>query len=590
VSILNRMRIGTKLGMAFAAVVLIFTAVVATTSVINSRLTEADRWNVHSYKVLATGNDMLESMINMETGTLGFMLAGDDVFLAPFTDGRKAFGASWDEAKKLTSDNAEQQGRLDAMKKRHEEFTAVAESMIAMRRDVKGGKVAIDTFLAEFAKGKDKAAMDGFRELAAGFYGAESQLLGLRGAAADQLRATATNAILFGSLLAIGLAVGLGYGVSVAITRPLRKAVEVADHIAKGDLTNQIDASSRDETGDMLRALSGMQASLQHAVTQVRGNADGVAAGSAQIAQGNQDLSSRTEEQASALQQTAATMEQLGATVRSNAESAQQANRLAQGATTVATQGGEVVGKVVATMRSINDSSRKIGDIIGVIDGIAFQTNILALNAAVEAARAGEQGRGFAVVASEVRSLAQRSADAAKEIKTLIGRSVEQVEQGTTLVDEAGKTMEEIVNSIQRVSSIVAEITAASTEQSSGVQQVSEAVSQMDQTTQQNAALVEESAAAAESLRVQARKLVDAVGVFKISQHAAGSAASVTVTPAASAANQDRHDRRDPVIASQVQRPAFQASTKAGATAAKAEGATVASSGGKSGSDDWETF
>jgi methyl-accepting chemotaxis protein len=256
----------------------------------------------------------------------------------------------------------------------------------------------------------------------------------------------------------------------------------------------------------------------------------------------------------------------------------------------VATQGGEVVGKVVTTMRSINDSSRKIGDIIGVIDGIAFQTNILALNAAVEAARAGEQGRGFAVVASEVRSLAQRSADAAKEIKSLIGRSVEQVEQGTTLVDEAGKTMEEIVNSIQRVSSIVAEITAASTEQSSGVQQVSEAVSQMDQTTQQNAALVEESAAAAESLRVQARKLVDAVGVFKISLHEAGSGASVTDAPAASAANQDRHERRSPVIASQVQRPAFQASTKAGAAAPKAEGATVASSGGKSGSDDWETF
>jgi methyl-accepting chemotaxis protein len=251
-------------------------------------------------------------------------------------------------------------------------------------------------------------------------------------------------------------------------------------------------------------------------VGTVRGNAESVATASAQIAQGNQDLSGRTEQQASALQQTAATMEQLGTTVRHNADSAQQANRLAQGASSVAVQGGEVVGKVVSTMQAISDSSRKIGDIIGVIDGIAFQTNILALNAAVEAARAGEQGRGFAVVASEVRSLAQRSADAAKEIKALIGRSVEQVEQGTALVDQAGKTMNDIVGSIQRVSDIVAEIDSASVEQSSGISQVGQAVTQMDQSTQQNAALVEQSAAAAESLRAKAQQLVQLVAVFKL--------------------------------------------------------------------------
>ena len=289
-----------------------------------------------------------------------------------------------------------------------------------------------------------------------------------------------------------------------------------ASGIAAGRLDQDIDVGVAGEEGDLLRTMSSMQNQLLGVVGAIRSGADSVATASSQIAQGNQDLSQRTEQQASALQETAATMEQLGTTVRNNADNAKQANQLAQGASSVAAQGGEVVGKVVTTMQGISDSSRKIGDIIGVIDGIAFQTNILALNAAVEAARAGEQGRGFAVVASEVRSLAQRSAEAAKEIKSLIGRSVEQVEQGTVLVDQAGKTMGEIVGSIRRVSDIVAEITLASVEQSSGVQQVGNAVGHMDHATQQNAALVEESAAAAESLKVQASQLVQAVAVFKL--------------------------------------------------------------------------
>ena len=280
-------------------------------------------------------------------------------------------------------------------------------------------------------------------------------------------------------------------------------------------------------------------------------------------------------------------MEQLGTTVRNNADSAKQANQLAQGASAVAAQGGEVVGKVVNTMQGISDSSRKIGDIIGVIDGIAFQTNILALNAAVEAARAGEQGRGFAVVASEVRSLAQRSAEAAKEIKTLIGRSVEQVEQGTALVDQAGKTMGEIVGSIQRVSDIVAEITSASTEQSSGVQQVGEAVSQMDQATQQNAALVEESAAAAESLKGQAQQLVQAVAVFKLSQHE-GPVGAAHV--AASAANASTAERRNPQRAKNVTRPVFKKANRAAAPAPAAEASQHASAAAKTGTDDWASF
>jgi methyl-accepting chemotaxis protein len=313
--------------------------------------------------------------------------------------------------------------------------------------------------------------------------------------------------ILFGSLLARSVFRQLGAEPSMA--------ADTVEAVARGDLTVQVVLREGD-TSSLMAALARMRDSLAKVVSEVRENSESLATASAEIAQGNQDLSRRTEQQASALQQTAATMEELGTTVRNNTESSLQANQLAQSASSVATRGGEVVGKVVTTMQGINDSSRKIGDIISVIDGIAFQTNILALNAAVEAARAGEQGRGFAVVASEVRTLAQRSADAAKEIKTLIGRSVEQVGQGTELVDQAGHTMTEIVGSIQRVADIVAEISTASVEQSTGVQQVGEAVGLMDQATQQNAALVEESAASAESLKGQAERLVHAVAVFKL--------------------------------------------------------------------------
>ena len=328
--------------------------------------------------------------------------------------------------------------------------------------------------------------------------------------------ASSKQAVGLAATVALALAVLMALWIIRAITLPINLAVKVARAVADGDLALHFDSAGTNETAQLLRALSDMQGSLAKVVGRVFQGSEGVATASAQIAQGTNDLSSRTEEQASALEQTAASMEQLTATVKQNSDSARQANQLAMNASTVAARGGEVVAQVVDTMKGINESSRRISDIISVIDGIAFQTNILALNAAVEAARAGEQGRGFAVVATEVRSLAGRSADAAKEIKTLITASVERVEHGTALVDQAGVTMTEVVGSIRRVTDLMGEISAASSEQSAGVSQVGEAVVQMDQVTQQNAALVEEMAAAAGSLESQAQELVKTVSVFKL--------------------------------------------------------------------------
>jgi methyl-accepting chemotaxis protein len=334
--------------------------------------------------------------------------------------------------------------------------------------------------------------------------------------AAEAESARALWLIVLGSAAAALLAGAVGTLVLRSTLRRVQAATEAVDRVAQGDLTSAIAADGGDEIGRLLAGLQRMQEHLVKLVGSVRGNAESVATASSQIAQGNADLSQRTEEQASSLQQTAASMEQLSTTVQQNADNARQANQLAAGASTVAQQGGEVVGQVVQTMQGIEESSRRIAEIIGTIDGIAFQTNILALNAAVEAARAGEQGRGFAVVAGEVRVLAQRSAEAAREIKSLIDTSVQRVGQGTKLVAQAGERMDDIVTAVKRVSDVVAEITSASTEQAQGVAQVGQAVSQMDQVTQQNAALVEEGAPAAESLRHQAQQLVAAVATFRL--------------------------------------------------------------------------
>ncbi|NUU02940.1 methyl-accepting chemotaxis protein [Herbaspirillum robiniae] len=350
----------------------------------------------------------------------------------------------------------------------------------------------------------------------------------------DEIAAKSRTLIMVLEALILLLGVVCARYLTLGITRPLGTAVDISRRVAEGDLSSDVQVKSRDETGQLLQSLKDMNVSLRGIVSNVRNGTDTITTASAEIAAGNLDLSSRTEEQASSLEETASAMEELISTVRQNADNARQASQLAVSASEVAEQGGGVVSQVVDTMGAINESSRKIVDIISVIDGIAFQTNILALNAAVEAARAGEQGRGFAVVASEVRSLAQRSASAAKEIKELINDSVEKVGNGSRLVEQAGATMSEVVNSVRRVTDIVSEISAASAEQTTGIEQVNHAITQMDQVTQQNAALVEEAAAAAASMQNQADTLARLVSVFTLHAGDAPARREIDITPVSS--------------------------------------------------------
>jgi methyl-accepting chemotaxis protein len=467
-------------------------------------------------------------------------------------------------------------------------FAAVGESRkayIAFRDEAFKLKKSDADAAAKVFESKFTPALKAYEASVAAFIGHYSkQRLEERAAArAASERMLTIVAALSGLFLV--LATVIAWALTRSITRPMNQAVELANKVAAGDLSSSIQVRSKDEIGQLMAALQRMNDSLSTIVRDVRSGTQAISTASREIASGNADLSQRTEEQASSLEETASSMEELTSTVKQSADNARQANQLASGASQIAVKGGEVVGQVVSTMSGISESSKKIADIIGVIDGIAFQTNILALNAAVEAARAGEQGRGFAVVASEVRTLAQRSAAAAKEIKELITDSVHKVQGGTQLVNQAGKTMEEVVAAVKRVTDIMAEITAAAQEQSSGIEQVNQAVMQMDQVTQQNAALVEEAAAAADSMQQQAHSLAQAVAVFKL-EHAAEavesavsqkepSADSATRTPAVT-------ERRGPNRAKNVTRLAKKDSPMP---------QDVASERKKTGTDDeWSEF
>ncbi|MCW5665149.1 MAG: MCP four helix bundle domain-containing protein [Piscinibacter sp.] len=513
-NVLNQLRIGPRLGWAFGGMITLLLAVAALGLLSLREINESLHRVTDDYYVKVKLIGDIKEEINKQARFARNVVLFDD------RAQREAELAQIDASRKLGNDLYEKLTPL-VVSARGKELLGE----VTVRRDAY--RAELDRFLGFVREGRSQEArtqlMERVRDQQLGYMkGMESfsdlqeKLMDAATAEADADLTRSNWLIGLTGVLAVLLGIGLAWAITRSITRPIGQAVDLAERVAAGDLGVRIDVRGRDEAGQLLAALQAMTGNLTNIVGQVRQSSESIATGSAQIATGNADLSQRTEEQASNLQQTAASMEQLTSTVKQNADTARTATQLAQSANAAAGRGGEAVSQVVQTMGEISESSRKIADIIGTIDGIAFQTNILALNAAVEAARAGEQGRGFAVVAGEVRSLAQRSAEAAREIKALIGASVERVEAGSKMVDDAGATIRDVVGQVQRVADLIAEIGAATAEQTQGIEQVGGAVTQLDQVTQQNAALVEESAAAADSLKQQAERLVQAVGVFRL--------------------------------------------------------------------------
>jgi methyl-accepting chemotaxis protein len=509
-------RIGTRLWLGFGLVIALLAAVVAI-SLVRMAGTQQRIDNIldDRYRKIALATEVKYNVAVIHQRMRNLVIAEDAESVKR-------------EAEAINAIRATNKGLLDTFDKiinvprAREIFNNIVE---ARKKDLEGqqellallaagnqaeAKTFLKTRIAENEKVYVKLLTD-MTELQTGKMAEESRAVKEESAMARTLLLAIAGA-------AMAIAFAAAWYATRSITRPVNEAVQLARRVADGDLSVHIEVQSQDETGQLMQALKEMNESLVRIVAEVRQGCDTIATATEEIAAGNLDLSSRTEQQASSLEETASSMEELTSTVRQNADNAMQANRLAATASEIAVKGGSVVSEVVHTMGTINESAKRIVEIISVIDGIAFQTNILALNAAVEAARAGEQGRGFAVVASEVRNLAQRSAAAAKEIKELIGDSVEKVEAGTRLVDQAGVTMNEVVESVKRVTGIISEITEASREQTSGIEQINVAITQMDDVTQRNASLVEEAAAAAEALKSQAGKLVQLVNVFRLDE------------------------------------------------------------------------
>ncbi len=526
-------KIGTRLAIGFGSILLILAAMVISTNVLNAR----NKGTLMAGQ--ATANAKILHLATMKYAMLETGIAMRNIGLQSDV---ALMQKEQDKVKAQSKRYEESRTKFQAVGLDENEKKIIADIAVLDKDTDAAFKEAIGQVLAFNSEGAAKVIAGRIDPLNQQTLVLLNKLVDIQmGASKVTLdKSVADDGSLKFMLYAIGAAaVALGVVLALLITRsivaPLHGAVSVAKKVAAGELTSQVYVEGRDEISELLQSLKDMNESLSKTVGEVRAGTETITVASQEIAAGNADLSSRTESQASSLEETASSMEELTSTVKQNADNARQANQLAVSASSVAVKGGSVVAQVVDTMGSIKESSRKIVDIIGVIDGIAFQTNILALNAAVEAARAGEQGRGFAVVAAEVRNLAQRSAGAAKEIKSLIGDSVDKVDAGSKLVDEAGQTMDLIVTSIKQVADIMGEITAATQEQSNGIEEVNQAITQMDEMTQQNAALVEEAAAAAESMQEQAQKLAAAVSIFKLNgdEQKAAQAMARTARPSA---------------------------------------------------------
>jgi len=517
---INRLRIGWRLGLGFGAVLALLCVLAATALVQVVRLADnassyADNL-VPSYEAQHRVTMAMADMRRFESQHIMSFEPDEMVQMEKAIAGRqKAVAEALAHYEKdLVSDDDDRQA-LQAVKAAVVKYNASWAAIVPISRTSPSDPVAREQ-AQRMLFGPSREVYQALDAAAQRWWDYKVKLAAAQAAEAAGTKRQAWAAIVAGAVAALTLGLLAAWLITQSITGPVRRAVALAESVADGHLGSRIDVHGSDETAQLLGALARMNERLAGIVSRVRSGSHAIASGSAQIASGSADLSQRTEQQASSLQETAAAMEQMNATLRNSADTARQASQLASTASTAAARGGEVVGQVVATMEQITASSRKIADIIGVIDGIAFQTNILALNAAVEAARAGEQGRGFAVVAGEVRNLAQRSAEAAKEIKALIGGSVEKVEAGSRLVGDAGTTMNDIVGHVKRVADLIGEISAAAGEQTSGIGQVNTAVAQLDRVTQQNASLVQDCASAAGNLRQQAVQLTELVGVFRL--------------------------------------------------------------------------
>jgi methyl-accepting chemotaxis protein len=513
---LSRLSINARLIAAFSMVVAILIALIAVATITQRKQSEAQRLNVHTYQVVDHVNLLEDAIVTMQSGMRAFLLTGLDESLAPLTAGREAYEQNLAKLREL-SQIPKVREQLDVLDREQKEWIKQAvEPAVEFRREVITGSATMADVVALERQDPGKKYMEKMRASMDEIHRIEQGELGQRAKAAEDASTFASAVLLSGGAVAVVLSIILAVVIARSIVNPLRQVLRATEDLraGDGDLTYQLPPMDA-EFGEIARSLNGFIGKLHEIISTTKSLSSSMSNGSREIANGNDDLNHRTQEQAAALEETASSMEEMTATVKQNADNARQANQLSSNARSHAEKGGAVVQRAVGAMEEINASSRKISDIIGVIDEIAFQTNLLALNAAVEAARAGEQGRGFAVVASEVRNLAQRSASAAKEIKALIVDSVDKVRAGSALVDESGQTLAEIKDAVNKVSDIIAEITAASEEQAQGIDQVNTAVATMDTMTQQNAALVEEATAASKQLEQQGQSLVAQVSQFR---------------------------------------------------------------------------